>query len=178
MCGAFEMILRIVSCFLALLVSPGLTLAGQVGVGYRAPAFTLEDWEGHPVSLVSFRGKVVCVDFWASWCVACTQALPALDAIGRRHRSAGLEILAVNIDEDRAKADRFLAERLREPSLTPLRDPGGNLLARFGAKGMPALYLIDRDGVVRLVDSGYSPDQLDLVERKLAELLGAPESIP
>lgn len=172
------MIRLILFLLLTLLVSPGLTLAGQAGVGDRAPAFTIDDWQGHSVSLASFRGKIVCVDFWASWCVACMQALPALDAIGRHHRSAGLEILAVNIDEDRAKADRFLAERLREPSVTPLRDPGGNLLARFGAEGMPALYLIDRDGVVRLVESGYSPDHLDRVERTIAELLRAPESIP
>ena len=160
---------------LGLILDPGLASAGQVGVGERAPAFTLEDWQGHSVSLASFRGKVVCVDFWASWCVTCTQALPALDAIGRRHRSAGLEILAVDIDEDRASADRFLAEHLPARAMTLLRDPRTSVLARFGAEGMPALYLIDREGFVRFIESGYSPDRLNLVERAIAELLGASE---
>lgn len=168
------MILRIGLLLLALILDPGLASSGQVGVGERAPAFTLEDWQGHSLSLASFRGKVVCVDFWASWCVTCMQALPALDAIGRRFRSAGLEILAVNIDEDRSSADHFLAERLPEPAVILLRDPRASLLARFGAEGMPTLYLIDREGIVKLVESGYSPDRLKLVERAIADLLAAP----
>lgn len=167
------MIARVVGLLLVFFLDSSLALAGQVGVEERAPAFTLEDWQGRPVSLDSLRGKVVCLDFWASWCATCMQALPALDAIARRHQSAGLAVLAINIDEDRSKADRFLAARLPDPSVTLLRDPGGRLFARYGADGMPALYLIDAAGVVRLAESGYSPDRLELVEWTLVELLGA-----
>jgi hypothetical protein len=83
-------------------------------------------------------------------------------------------VVAIGIDQDPATADRFLAERLPPPAMTVVRDPDGKLLARFGASGMPALYLLDRDGVVRLVETGYDPDRLEQVETEVEKLLTAP----
>jgi len=147
-----------------------LALAGGVAVGDRAPDFTLSDWQDRPLALADVRGKVVVLDFWASWCAPCKAALPALDAIARRHSGAGLAVLAIDIDTDRREAERFLAERVPEPAMTLLRDAGGDLLARFGASGMPALYVLDREGTVRAAECGYDLAKLDEIERLLSEL--------
>jgi thiol-disulfide isomerase/thioredoxin len=147
----------------------GVAHAGRLGVGDVVPDVALQDWNGRPVALADFRGRPVCLDFWASWCVPCRTALPALDAIARRHPD--VVVLAVGIDRDRTAADRYLADRLPNPAVTLLHDPGGALLGRLGAGGMPALYLIDQDGKVRRAESGYDPDHLPAIERMLEDLI-------
>jgi thiol-disulfide isomerase/thioredoxin len=151
--------------------------AARIGAGDRAPEFTLPDWQGRPTALAARRGRVVVVDFWATWCTTCRTALPGLDALARRHPK--VDVMAVNIDENRAAADTFLTERLPAPAMTMLHDPGGELLARFGANGMPALYVIDREGVVRLAEAGYAVDRLGEIERTVERFVGeAPGKAP
>jgi peroxiredoxin len=145
-----------------------------VGLGDRPPEFTLATREGASFTIAAVRGQVVLLDFWASWCRSCTQALPRLDALARRHAAEGLLVVAIGIDKDPPTADRFLAERAPQPAFTVLRDPDGKLLARFGAQGMPALYLLDRHGVVRLVETGYDPERLGQVEAEVEKLLATP----
>lgn len=154
---------------LALLAAPGAS-AG-VGVGERAPAFTLPDRAGREVSLADLRGQVVCLDFWATWCGSCKRALPALDALARRPDLAGVRFVAVSVDRDRALAQKWLAQHLPDTVLTLLHDPGAATLARYGAGGMPALFLIDAEGVVRHVESGYTADALPRIARALAALV-------
>jgi thiol-disulfide isomerase/thioredoxin len=146
--------------------------AADVAVGDPAPAFTLPDRDGRPVALSDLRGHVVCLDFWATWCATCKTALPALDALARRPGFEDVRFVAVNIDREGELADRFLAQNLPGAKMTILRDGGGGLLARFGAEGMPALYLIDRDGVVRHVEAGYETAALTRVEHVLDALVG------
>lgn len=144
--------------------------AASVSVGDEAPAFTLADRDGGRVALAELRGHVVCLDFWATWCASCKAALPELDAMARRAGYEDVRFVAVNIDRDHALAAKFLAQHLPSPVLTMLHDPGGSVLARYGAGGMPALYLIDRDGVVRHVESGYTTEALPRVERTLSSM--------
>jgi thiol-disulfide isomerase/thioredoxin len=160
--------MALLRCALIVAALATVAHAGRLEVGDRVPDVTLTDWSGRPVSLADFRGRPVCLDFWASWCIPCRTALPALDAVARRHPNA--VVLAVNIDRDRQSADRFLTERLSNPALTLVHDPGGTLMANLGAAGMPALYLIDREGVVRQAESGYDPAQLPTIERALEHL--------
>ncbi|MFN8543579.1 MAG: TlpA disulfide reductase family protein [Candidatus Binatia bacterium] len=159
-----------VALAIAVLVA-GPARAGRLRVGDRLPAFALRDWQGRPLAASSLRGRVVCLDFWATWCPTCTTALPALDAVARRHPEA--TVLAVGVDDRLADGDRFVATRLPAPALTLARDPGGDLLARLGADGMPALWVVDRDGIVRLAVAAYTPERLEEVERLLAELARA-----
>jgi thiol-disulfide isomerase/thioredoxin len=155
-----------------LLAGAGPSRAARVGED--APGFSLPDRAGRRVGLADLRGRVVCLDFWASWCASCRTALPALDAIARRHQAAGLEVVAVDIDAEPAAGDRFLAERLTAPAMTVLRDPEGRVLRDFDARAMPALYLIDHRGTVRAVEVGYDPRHLDAVERRITDLLAEP----
>jgi thiol-disulfide isomerase/thioredoxin len=145
--------------------------ADTVRVGDQAPAFSLASRDGGTVASPDLKGKVICLDFWATWCATCKAALPALDALARRPGFEDVRFLAVNVDRDSALADKWLAQNLPAAKLTVLRDDGGSLLARFGAAGMPALYVIDREGVVRHVEAGYETAALKQVESALDSLL-------
>jgi thiol-disulfide isomerase/thioredoxin len=119
------------------------------------------------------RRKPVVVDFWASWCLPCRTTLPAIDAVAHKLRDRGVVVVAVNVDRNRSAADAWLAERLPERSLTLAHDPEGGFLARCGAAGMPAVYVVDRDGVVRFAEAGYALDRVAAIERA-AEAVAAP----
>ena len=148
--------------------------ADTVRVGDQAPAFSLATRDGATVASSELRGRVVCLDFWATWCATCKAALPALDALARRPGFEDVRFLAVNVDRDGELADKWLAQNLPGAKLTVLRDDGGSLLARFGAAGMPALYVIDREGVVRHVEAGYETAALKQVESALDALVAPP----
>jgi len=149
--------------------------ADEVAVGGRLPPVTLADWQGRTLTLGTLRGRVVVIDFWASWCIPCREMLPQLDALAARHERAQLLVLAINIDSATAPAEQFAARYVPRPTMTLLRDAGGGTLARFGAAGMPALYVVDDRGVVRLVQSGYSADKLAAVQALVEELLRSAE---
>ena len=88
------------------------------------------------------KGKVVWVDFWASWCVPCRRSFPWMNTMHRKYGAEGLEIIAVNLDKERALADGFLAET---PAEFALRfDPAGALAKEFGVQAMPSSYLARR----------------------------------
>src|SRR5204862_6504758 len=106
-----------------LLMTAGVLAASLSAASRTAPDVTLETGSGDAVRLSDFRGKVVLVDFWASWCVPCKTSFPALDALYREYRSRGVEVLAVNLDERRRDADAFLDEFPHTMSV--LFDPKG-----------------------------------------------------
>jgi len=134
-----------------------------------APDVTLHTAEGTAVQLADFKGKVLLVDFWASWCVPCKASFPALDAIYREYQPRGFAVLAVNLDEERKNAEAFLAAH---PHVMPvLFDPQGAAPVAFGVKGMPTSFVIDKTGAIRFTHQGYSGN-IDLSYRQeIAQLL-------
>jgi peroxiredoxin len=144
--------------------------ARAVEAGQKAPQFTLPSLDGGPqLSLAAYRGKVVYLDFWASWCPPCLTSLPLLDALRQEFPADDFQVLAVNLDDDPAKARRFLAKRpVGYPSAT---DPAGALPERFGLETMPTSYLIDRDGVVRHVHPGFRKSDIDGLRAKIRALV-------
>jgi len=106
-----------------------------------------------PQGLAPIEGRVVWVDFWASWCVPCRRSFPWLNSMHRKYGPDGLQIIAVNLDKDRALADKFLAEVPAEFAL--LFDPAGELAKRFGVQAMPSSYLIDTEGNVLATHAGF-----------------------
>jgi thiol-disulfide isomerase/thioredoxin len=99
---------------------------------------------GNPLDLERLRGKVVVVDFWASWCEPCRHSFPWLNEMQAKYADRGLVIIGVNVDRDGAEAERFLRE-------TPARfrivyDPAGALATRYDVPGMPSSYVIGRNG--------------------------------
>jgi thiol-disulfide isomerase/thioredoxin len=106
-----------------------------------------------PQALEPVEGRVIWVDFWASWCVPCRRSFPWLNAMQRKYGPRGLQIIAVNLDKDRALADGFLAE---VPAEFALRfDPSAALAKQFGVQTMPSSFLLDADGNVLVSHFGF-----------------------
>jgi len=134
------------------------------------PDVTLKTAAGDPVRLSELRGRVVLVDFWASWCVPCRTSFPALDAIYREYHDRGVAVLAVNLDERRRDADAFLSEF---PHTMPvLFDPKGTSAEAFAVQGMPSSFVIDRSGNIRFTHVGYTADVAARYRSEIAQLLG------
>jgi thiol-disulfide isomerase/thioredoxin len=160
---------RIASCLvvvaLVLFSSGSLTAASPK----LAPDVVLQSADGAPVPLAAYKGKVLLVDFWASWCAPCKTSFPALDAIYREYQPRGFEVLAVNLDEERKSADAFLTAYPHR--MTVLFDPKGAAPVAFGVKGMPTSFVIDKTGVIRFTHMGYSGN-VDLSYRQeISQLL-------
>lgn len=138
--------------FVALLLPVGSAFA--VEAGEAAPDFSAKRLgAGEDIDLAAYRGKVVYLDFWASWCPPCLLSLPALEKLRGEFPATDFEVIAVNLDRDTSRAMRFLAERtIGYPSAT---DPEGRIPEKFGLETMPTAYLIDREGVVRHVHKGF-----------------------
>lgn len=122
-----------------------------------------------PVDLDSFRGRVVYLDFWASWCAPCRQSFPWMQKMQEVYGAQGFEVVAVDVDKSRQDADRFLATF--HPTFEVHFDPNGDLAERFKVQGMPTGVLIDRRGVVRFAHIGFLPVDRVAYENELRQLL-------
>jgi thiol-disulfide isomerase/thioredoxin len=124
-----------------------------------------------PTALQPVSGKVIWVDFWASWCVPCRRSFPWMNTMHEKYGSQGLQIIAVNLDKDRVLADGFLAE---VPAQFSLRfDPAGNLAKEFAVQAMPSSYLLDADGKVLASHYGFKTADAPDYERAIQEALAA-----
>jgi cytochrome c biogenesis protein CcmG, thiol:disulfide interchange protein DsbE len=122
-----------------------------------------------PVDLESFRGRVVYLDFWASWCAPCRQSFPWMQRMQDIYGPQGLTVIAVNVDRSRPDAERFLAAF--NPSFDVRYDPAGSLAEHFKVEGMPTGLLIDRHGVARFTHIGFRPVDRAAYESQLRQLL-------
>jgi peroxiredoxin len=134
-----------------------------------APEFTLPDAAGNTISLNQQRGKIVYVDFWASWCGPCRQSFPWMNEMLGKYQAQGLEILAINLDTGRAEADEFLAKN--PASFTVLFDPTATLPPQYGVKGMPTSYLIDASGEIILQHAGFNASHRESLEASIQQAL-------
>jgi peroxiredoxin len=132
------------------------TVAGNaITVQDDAPDFTLKSLQGKNLRLHEYRGRVVLLNFWASWCGPCRQEMPLLDQIHKRYKDAGFAVVSVNVEGDPLPA-RALAQETGV-SFPVLIDSGQKVSELYELEAMPSSVLIDRDGVVRYIHRGYQP---------------------
>lgn len=144
-------------------VSPAVTL------GQPAPAFELPGDGATSVNLAALRGKVVYLDFWASWCGPCRQSFPWMNDLQAKYASRGLQVLAINVDAKQADAQKFLSETTGKFQIA--YDNKGITPKLYGVKGMPTSYLIDREGRVVYEHSGFSLSKASGIEKEIEKLL-------
>jgi peroxiredoxin len=140
--------------------------------GDKAPTFSAPALDGGKnLALSAYRGKVIYLDFWASWCGPCLTSLPLLEELRSEFPSEDFQVLAVNVDDDPDKARKFLSRiSVNYPSAT---DPAGRIPEIFGVETMPTSFIIDRNGVVRHVQNGFHKSELDSLRSRIQELVGA-----
>jgi thiol-disulfide isomerase/thioredoxin len=121
------------------------------------------------VDLAEFRGSVVYLDFWASWCAPCRQSFPWMQAMQDAYGAQGLRVVAVNVDQYRADAELFLAKF--HPKFDVRFDPQGEVAERFKIQGMPTAVIIDRHGALRYTHTGFRPVDGAAYEDQLRRVL-------
>lgn len=136
-------------------------------VGYKSPGFTLRNLKGNRESLEDYRGRVVILNLWATWCVPCRIEMPAFEALYRRYRSQGLTILAVSLDRTGPEGvNKFVDDY--QLSFPILLDPNGEVERLYSSYTIPMTYVIDKSGaIVAKVDGAKnweSPETFEAVE--------------
>ena len=159
--------LRTAALCLSTLLGSG---AWALDAGATAPEVNLPGIKD-TVSLAGLKGKVVYVDFWASWCGPCKQSFPFMNELLSRYRAQGLEIVAINLDAKRDDADKFLAEVPAQFSVA--FDAKGDSARRFEVKGMPSSYLIGRDGKLVASHKGFKEEDRKDLEARIAQALAS-----
>lgn len=140
-----------------------------IGAGSLAPEIGLKDLSGRGVSIASLKGKVVLVDFWASWCAPCREELPVLEALYKKYRGRGFEIVGVNLDQSPDKVQRFLSGT--PLSFRVVHDRGRAVAERYAPSKMPSSFLIDRKGIVRHVHAGFRAADRSALDSQISALL-------
>lgn len=143
--------LALVLCFAFTLSTLSSGLAGGVKAGDTFP--NLADFKLEGKLPDSIKGKVVLIDFWASWCGPCKQSFPVMEDLHKRYSGRGLVVIAISVDEKRPGMETFLKKN--EVSFTVMRDPGQQLVQKTGVTAMPSSFLIDREGKVRFTHTGF-----------------------
>jgi len=118
-----------------------------VKVGDRAPEVRLQSMDGRTVSLADYRGKVVLVHFWATWCPPCVEEIPTIERFYQQVMGADIEVLAVSVDDSANALKTFLEKN--KVHFPVLRDPGQKAAGSYGTLKFPETYVIGRDGIVR-----------------------------
>jgi len=143
--------------------------AGPLAPSAPAPDFTLRTLEGQNLRLGEQRGRVVLVNFWATWCGPCRQEMPHLNKLYEKYKSSGFVLLGVNVDDDTRQAVG-VANKLgvRFPVLP---DTDKRVSRQYDLSAMPSTVLIDRDGKVRYLHRGYQSGYEDTYDKQIRELL-------
>jgi peroxiredoxin len=158
-----------VSVFVAV---TGLAAVGHAAtVGEEAPSFSLPSLSGEQVSLDAFKGKVLLLNFWASWCTPCQEELPEFQKFHQKYHDRGFTVVGINIDKKQANAAKYI-ERFGLSFPVGL-DPDSETIQNYRGRSMPISYLVDQHGVIRQVFFGFNRRHLAGMEEAIKETLDA-----
>lgn len=150
-----------------------LSLPGPVDAalrsGDRTPNITVTATSGQSISLNNYRGHVLILDFFATWCQPCRQSIPHLVEMNRKYGKQGLQILGLSVDEEGEKAVKEFVDEFRINY--PLAVVGDATTAAFGVRSVPVMYLVDKKGKIVEVYRGYTDEMARSVEQSIKRLL-------
>ena len=162
-------VLRLTTLLFGFFCSIGTTKVFAIETGEMAINFSLTSNSGQIASLDKYNGKVVYLDFWASWCPSCRRSLSWLNDLQKKYGKRGLEIVAVNLDSDSEAALKTIREL--QLDLPILFDPQGSTAESYQVKSMPSSYLLGPNGKVMAVYEGFKESKQQEVEQQIVELL-------
>jgi len=145
-----------------------LTAMTAVAAVKQAPPLELPAIDGN-VNLAQLEGKVVYLDFWASWCDPCRESFPWMAEMKEKYGTQGMEVVAVNLDKERALADTFL--KTMQVNFVVAFDASGESAEKYGLRGMPGSYLIGRDGNIQASHLGFNDKDKVKLEAAIKVLL-------
>src|SRR6202011_4235235 len=140
----------------ALLGAVPATGAGTGSSG-PAPQFALDARGGSKISLKQYKGQVVMLNFWASWCGPCRQEMPLLESIYKKYNKMGFTLIGVNVEPDSKDAEGFLKQLQTPVSFPVIYDKDSTVSKAYDVQGMPSTVIIDRKGNIRVLHRGYKP---------------------
>lgn len=152
----------------SILLCVGFTIQAE-SIKSEAHDFTLKSNSGENLRLSDFRGQVVLINFWATWCGPCRQEMPKLDELYKRYKRAGVAIWGVNVEDDSALADNFLKNN--PVSFPILYDVTSEVSELYKVDAMPTTVIVDRNGKMRHLHRGYKPGYEDIYRQQIRELL-------
>ena len=155
--------------WLPVLFLAALTARIEAGTPKTLPALTLHTLDGKTITTADLKGKVVLLDFWASWCVPCRKSFPEVDALHRELEPKGLVVVAVNVDEQAKNAYAFLEKYPH--SMTIAFDPKGVVAEAFKLEAMPSTMIVDRSGHIRFTHQGYTEKTIGQFRTEVLQLL-------
>jgi peroxiredoxin len=152
---------------MALVLMAGTAYAADAGG--PAPSFTLAALSGQQGALSQYKGQVVMVNFWATWCGPCQQEMPLLDQMYKKYKPAGFTLIGVNVDKEAPAVKELMA---RKPVSFPvLLDPANQVSKAYHVDEMPSSVLIDRKGEIRYIHRGYRPGDENEYQDRIRQLI-------
>ncbi len=149
-----------------------VVLSTDISAGFEqaaAPDFTLKSADGKNVRLSEYRGDVVLINFWASWCGPCRQEMPVLSDLHDRYKSLGFTVLGINVEENSNDARKLLGKI--PVSFPILFDNTSTVSKQYDVVAMPSTVIVDRDGNMRYLHKGYKPGLEDVYLQQVRELI-------
>ena len=152
---------------MALVLMAGTAFAADAGG--PAPSFTLAALTGQQAALSQYKGQVVMVNFWATWCGPCQQEMPLLDQMYKKYKPAGFTLIGVNVDKEAPAVKELMA---RKPVSFPvLLDPANQVSKAYHVNEMPSSVFIDRKGEIRYIHRGYRPGDENEYQDRIRQLI-------
>ncbi|MFU2157836.1 peroxiredoxin family protein [Caldisericum sp. AR60] len=135
-----------------------------------APDFSWKDNNGNVVKLSDLKGKVVLLDFWATWCGPCRMTIPHVEAIYEKYKDKGVVVIGINLDQDDlSKVQQFIKEQGMKYLV--VADPNSKVAGLYGVNSIPRFFIIDKNGKIAKMIIGYDPNMEDVLSKEIDSLL-------
>ena len=155
----------------ALLLVSGSLLSNPAVAGEPAPNLSLKKLDDSSFKLSDYKGDVVYVDFWATWCPPCRKSFPWMEEMHQKYSDLGFKVVAISLDTKRDVIDQFL--KTMTTSFIIAHDASGDSATQFKVKGMPSSYLIDRKGNIQVAHMGFNSKDKSKLEAEIKKLIAS-----
>ncbi len=143
----------------------------RVTGGGEAPDFTLSNLQGGSMTLSKLRGKVVLVEFWATWCLPCRESVPELNKVYEKFKDKNFELLGISVDRGGDALSRVRAFVKEYAIIYPIMVDSGTVNVAYGVSGIPAMFIIDKEGKVVSRHMGFIPGFAQTISKEIEGLL-------